>query len=48
MVGKYLGIDILVKGRNLIKAIEEHKIGIAKILAGLDRALVCCEIHGFI
>ena len=49
LVGKYLGIDIQVKGRNLVKAREESMIGIAQkyaytimgiTRAGLDRALV--------
>ena len=49
MVGKYLGVDIQVKGRNLIKAREERMIGIAQKYAstimgitqsGLDQALV--------
>ena len=49
LVGKYLGVDIQVKGRNLVKSREERMIGIAQkyaytimgiTRAGLDRALV--------
>ena len=49
LVGKYLGVDIQVKGRNLVKAREERMLKIAQkyanpimgvTRAGLDRALV--------
>ena len=49
LVGKYLGVNIQVKGTNIIKAREERMIGIAQKYAntimgiarsGLDRALV--------
>ena len=49
LAGKYLGVDIQVKGRNLVKPREERMLQIAKkyastimgvTRAGLDRALV--------
>ena len=49
LVGKYLGVDIQVKGRNLVKPREERMIGIAQkytntimgiTRSGLDRSLV--------
>ena len=49
LVGKYLGVDVQVKGRNLVKAREERMLKIAQnyantimgvTRAGLDRALV--------
>ena len=55
LVGKYLGIDIQVKGRNLIKGREEKMVAVAQKYAnaiiglsrnGLDRAVKAHTLWG--
>ena len=53
LVGKYLGVDIQVKGRNLVKAREERMLTVARSYAhtiigltqsGLDRAIIAHKL----
>ena len=53
LVGKYLGVDIQVKGQNLVKAREERMITVARSYthtiigltwSGLDRALIARKL----
>ena len=53
LVGKYMGVDIQVKGRNLVKAREERMLTVARSYAhtiigltqsGLDRAIIAHKL----